>query len=115
MRSTHSAPRHRRGERFLKGPIPWTWLEAAARQPGQALHVGIVLWQLAGMKGSSCVAINLSRLDGLGVSRYAASRGLKALRTAGLVAFENRQGRTAVVTVLDAPAPVAVDGRPAGA
>jgi hypothetical protein len=26
---------------FLKGPIPLTWLSAAARLPGKALHVGL--------------------------------------------------------------------------
>ena len=56
-RSVQSLPRHRRGERFLMGPIPWMWLQIAARQPGKALHVGMVLWQLAGMKRTSCVTI----------------------------------------------------------
>jgi hypothetical protein len=100
-RSTHSIPRHRGGERFLKGPIPWTWLQLAARQPGKALHVALALWQLVGMKRSVCVTLNLSQLRALGVNRWTASRGLKALRVAGLVHFEAQTGRTARVTVLD--------------
>jgi hypothetical protein len=100
-RSAQSIPGHQRGERFLKGPIPWTWLQLAARQPGKALHVALVLWQLVGMKRSVCVTLNLSRLAALGVSRYAASRGLKALRAARLVSFEAQTGRKARVTVLD--------------
>jgi hypothetical protein len=35
---TRRPPRHRRGERFLKGPIPWPWISAAAALPGKALH-----------------------------------------------------------------------------
>ena len=30
-------PRHRPGEKFLRGPIPWTWLQQAARLRGSAL------------------------------------------------------------------------------
>jgi hypothetical protein len=101
---TKSVPRHRRGERFLKGPVPWLWLEIAARQPGQALHVAIFLWHRVGMERSPCVPFNLSRLAALGVSRHAASRGLKALQVARLVAVERRRGRPAMVTVLDVSA-----------
>lgn len=109
-RSAQSIPHHGGGERFLKGPIPWTWLQIAARQPGKALHVALVLWQFVGMKRSSCVTLNLSRLDTLGVSRYAASRGLKALRAARLVRLEERTGRPARVTVLNVSADATVDG-----
>ena len=113
-RSVRSVPQHQPGERFLRGPVPWAWLEAAARQPGKGLHVGVVLWQLVGMKRSACVTLNLSRLGALGVSRYAASRGLKALRAAGLVRFEGRSGRAARVTVLDVSADVRDGGRDGG-
>ena len=39
-------PRHRQGEKFLKGPIPWDWLTKAAQLPGHALHVALVLWRV---------------------------------------------------------------------
>jgi hypothetical protein len=41
-------PRHRPGEKFLRGPIPWKWLIRAGRLPGKALQVGLLLWQAAG-------------------------------------------------------------------
>src|SRR3954452_4212832 len=31
-------------ERFLHGPVPLPWLEAAARLPGKSLHTGVALW-----------------------------------------------------------------------
>lgn len=37
------------GKTFLKGPIPLPWLQGAARLPGKALHVGVVLWFLSGL------------------------------------------------------------------
>jgi len=43
-------PRHKLGEKFLKGPIPWDWISRAAKQPGKAVHVALVLWFLAGIK-----------------------------------------------------------------
>jgi hypothetical protein len=42
--------RHRQGEKFLKGPIPWPWLERAFLLPGKALHVALLLWREAGCR-----------------------------------------------------------------
>ena len=35
------APRHKPGEKFLKGPIPWPWIESAGALPGKALAIGL--------------------------------------------------------------------------
>src|SRR5262245_30594087 len=87
-------PPHRRpGEPFLKGPIPMSWLERAAQQPGRALHVGIVLWFSAGLTQRWNVRLALSRLSAFGLDRYAASRGLRALEAAGLVSVDRHAGR----------------------
>jgi len=95
-------PRHRQGEKFLKGPIPWEWLTEAAKQPGKAFQVGIALWFLAGIKGSRTVALSGSVLEDFGVNRYAAYRGLKVLEDAGLVSAKRHPGRNPLVTILDA-------------
>jgi hypothetical protein len=47
-------------ERFLKGPVPLAWLQAAARLPGRSLHVGMVLWYVAGLSG--WVSVHLSNV-----------------------------------------------------
>jgi DNA-binding transcriptional ArsR family regulator len=91
------APRHRDGELFVKGPIPWSWLAAAMALPGRALHVGIALWLRAGIAGNGVVSVNLSRLP---VDRSASSRGLRALEAAGLVSVSRRPGRKPLVTLL---------------
>src|SRR5437660_145 len=87
-------PRHRLGDRLLKGPITWTWLEQAMAQPGRAVHVALYLWHHAGMLASPIVPLNLSRL---GIERTSASRGLAALERAGLVRVVRGRGRKAVV------------------
>lgn len=88
---------------FLKGPVPWTWLEQAGRLPGRAMHVGIVLWHLAGMRRSLTVTFSLERAKGLGVSRGAARRGLAALQRARLVSIQHAPGQAARVTLLESP------------
>jgi DNA-binding transcriptional ArsR family regulator len=75
----------------------------AARLPGRALHVGMALWFLVGMKKTGCVTFSLSRSAGLELSRAAASRGLARLEQAGLVSVTRLPGRNVLVRVLDAP------------
>jgi hypothetical protein len=94
------APRHKPGERFLKGPIPWSWLVRAMGLRGSTLRVALVLWYLAGMaKGSAVVRLSLSKVPG--ISRWAAAKGLGALEEARLVEVERHPGRKPVVTILD--------------
>ena len=96
-----SVPRHRRGELFVQGPVPWTWLTAAARLPGRALHVGIVLWLESGLRKSAIVSLSQRRLRDLGVERHAGYRGLSSLEEAGLVDVQRHRGRLSVVTFRD--------------
>ena len=98
-------PVHRRGEHFLKGPIPFPWLRGAAGLPGRALAVATELWFGAGIKKQRTLSISLSNLRvAPRISRSAASRALQALEHAGLVSVQRRPGRKPLVTLLDAPA-----------
>jgi hypothetical protein len=94
-------PRHKPGEKFLRGPIPWNWITQAARLPGKAFHVAIVVWFLAGIKSRRTVPLSGSALRGLGVNRHSGYRGLKALEMAGLVSVSRHVGRNSMVTILD--------------
>ena len=95
-------PRHGPGEKFLKGPIPWRWLEAAAQLPGAALAVGLVVWREAGCRNERTVPLNLSALW---MPRRTAQRALQALVGAGLVSVTHRDGRPPLVTLNDTPTP----------
>src|SRR5687768_14861365 len=75
-------PRHRAGEKFLRGPIPWRWVVVAAGRPGKALAVGLGLWFEAGCRNARTVPITLSRLSRLGMSEQAASRAVRELERA---------------------------------
>jgi hypothetical protein len=96
-------PRHKPGEKFLRGPIPWDWLTLAAKQPGRALHVALELWHWVGIKGTREVSLSRAQMALLGVDRYASARGLRALEAAGLVSVVRHRGRHPIVTVLDRP------------
>ena len=95
-------PRHRQGELFLKGPVPWQWLRRAAALPGRALHVGVTLWVFAGMKGPKLKLSYVWLHEQTGIDRFAGERGLQALEKAGLIAVERHRGRKPVVTLLPA-------------
>jgi DNA-binding transcriptional ArsR family regulator len=96
-------PRHRPGAKFLRGPVPWDWLERAGRLPGQALAVGLVLWKEAGCKNSRTVKLSLSGALPLGLSKQSARRGLRLLGEAGLVSARQQPGHGLEVTLLEAP------------
>lgn len=108
--STQLVPQHRRAsrrprqaqERFLKGPIAWTWLATAARLPGRALHVAVWIRLWTGIKKSNRIKLSTSGLArDLGVRRHTAYRGLVALEKAELVSVNRKPGCTPTVTVLD--------------
>lgn len=90
---TKKLPRHKPGQHFLKGPIPWNWISKAAQLPGKALHVGVCLWHLAGLKSSRTVPLSMDR--------FAAYRGLKALEEVGLVRVVRQRGRLSTVELLE--------------
>jgi hypothetical protein len=93
-------PRHKRGEKFLKGPVPWRWVQTAGRLSGKALLVGLAVWREAGCRNAQTVPLNLSRV---GIPRRTAHRALRALQLAELVAVEHRKGRPPLVTLRDVP------------
>jgi hypothetical protein len=93
-------PRHRLREPFLKGPIPMGWLVAAGRCRGRALHVGIALWQQAGIAGSARITLSNKWLAAMGIDADAKRRALSVLEQAGLVTISRRPGRNPDVTIL---------------
>jgi hypothetical protein len=85
--------------RFLKGPINWDWLSAAAKLTGKALHAALVIQFLAGMKKSKTINLSSDELGRVSVSRTAGYRALKRLEKAGLVDVIRGRGRLPTVTI----------------
>ena len=102
-RLSKKPPHPRKGEGFLKGPIPWPWLRCAMALPGKALAVALLLWREAGIRNQRTVRINLSALGVLGLPRATARRGLQSLASAKLVTVTHRPGQALEVTLLEVP------------
>jgi DNA-binding transcriptional ArsR family regulator len=88
--------------RFLKGPIPWSWIAAAAALPSRALLVGLCLWRLVGAMKNDTFSFGNSDLRALGIDRATKSRALRALERAGLIKVARQPGRFPKVTLLGA-------------
>jgi hypothetical protein len=89
------------------GPLPWAWLERAARLPHKALQVLLRLSLEAGYRRRRTVSLCLDRLAGSGVKERTARRGLRELERAGLVSVQRLPGRALRVTLLTGASTVA--------
>jgi hypothetical protein len=100
----------RGGCQFIKGPLPMPWLEQAARLPGKALAVGLLLWFLKGMLGDEPITVSTSLIERFAVGRKAAGRALTALEGAGLIRADRTAGRLARVRIICTPASLPAPG-----
>ncbi len=87
------SPNWKPHKRFIKGPIPLEWAQAAARLPGRSLQVGLVLWYLAGVHRSKQGPISYTVAHHFGLSRHTVYRGLAQLKEANLIAVSRKPGR----------------------
>jgi hypothetical protein len=93
----------RRGERFLKGPIPLKDIATAACLPGRALALFLAVHHQTALTGKPIVTLPARLLADLGISRGAKSRGLQVLEKAGLVTVARSRGRAARIQLRSTP------------
>lgn len=98
---THE-PRGGQSRRFIKGPIPLDWLSAANSLPGKAGAVGLALWFLVGVRGTTTIKLTRQIEIIAGCGRKAIYTALTNLETAGLVVVVDRHvGERATVRICD--------------
>ncbi len=95
-----------KGEKFVRGPIPWNWLMATGQLSPSSVGVGLVLWFLSGCAKSRVVKFSYKRAADLGLKRKSVYSALKSMEAAGLVSITRHRGKCPVVTIL-APEPSA--------
>jgi hypothetical protein len=98
-------PRPAKGEAYLGGPIPVTWVRRAVGLPGKAWHTASALW-FVGIRSrdkSATVALTAKTLRLFRLTRQAAYRAFTTLEGAGLVRVHRRTGRRLLVTILPVP------------
>ncbi len=98
--------------RFLKGPIPFTHLAAAARLPGQALTVLLAIYHQTALTRKDWVTLPKGVMSELGVSRDSKARALHALQEASLVSVERCKGLTSRVMLQPVQSLVLKDSMP---
>lgn len=98
-KSERKPPRHKKGEKFLKGPIPLNWLLKAASISGGAFKVAIVIWFLVGVSNKRTISLPNGLLDKFGVSKRTKYRCLKAMERAGLISISQGKGSSPVIEV----------------
>lgn len=104
QRTAHSVspiPRHKSGERFVRGPIPWQWLRLALSIEGKSGNLAFALWYLAGLTKANPIRLTSKILTEFGVSSKTATRLLLAFKAKGLVDVDRQRGRGPDVTILD--------------
>ena len=96
----NAASAQHQDSRFCPESIPLQWLETAAKLPGRSLHVGVLLWYVAGSAQSLSVHLSNTLTLRFGVDRNAKYRALLSLESAGLIIAKRRRGRSPLVTIL---------------
>lgn len=99
--STSLIPRHRKGERFIRGPIPMEWVKAASNCGQRAEAVTMLLWHTVGWQKKNAISLTPRILRELNVHPKTAKRVLSRMADVGLVDVEFHRGRSPVVTILD--------------
>lgn len=92
------APRES-SERFIKGPIPISWLVRARSLPGEyTLLTALVLFYVRGMKQSKKIVVERYHFNLFEIKKDSARRALDRLQKAGLIEYE-KFGHKFVVTI----------------
>lgn len=89
-----------RQSRFLKGPIPMAWIDRAARLPGRALHVALIIWHRAAMQRKELIHLSASVYHSHGIPLATAKRALRALEQAKLVVVQHQRGKAPRVRLI---------------
>lgn len=90
--------------KFIRGPIPMTWVTRVASLPGKApLLIGMMLFHLAGLRGTrERLPLCSKRMREFGILNVQTVRNaLNAMQSAGLVKIESQPGRCRLITILD--------------
>ncbi len=94
-------PRHKSGERFIRGPIPWEWLRLALSVGGKAANLSLALWYLIGLKRVNPFRLTNKTISEFGLTPKTARRLLLAFEAKGLIEVDRQRGRGPDVTILD--------------
>jgi DNA-binding MarR family transcriptional regulator len=77
---------------FICGPIPLEWACRAARLPGKAITVALLIWYRDGFSPGKALTLGTRLQKDFGLSRKAVYRAVAHLTDAGLIRVERPPG-----------------------
>lgn len=81
--------------------MPLPWLATVSKLPGRSLHVGVVVWYLAGLTRSrKNLRISNELVANFGIDSYSKSRALRELKNAKLVTVEQKGKASPLVSLI---------------
>jgi hypothetical protein len=98
--------RQARGRQFLRGPVPMAWLESAARLPGKALAVAVLIRFRDGFAPGQPVRLSRLLLERFAINRKAVYRALGGLESLGLIRLTRDRGKSPLIEVVHGPGEV---------
>ena len=94
-------PKHKQGERFVRGPIPCDWLQRALACGGKSGNLALALWWLAGMQRCNPIRLTRQVARDFNISPRCVRRLLSKFERAGLVQVARKRGRSPQVVLLN--------------
>lgn len=88
-------------KRFIRAPLPYSWIKAAANLSGKALQVAMAIRYLVGVSGKNTIKLSHKYPKDFGVGMKAFYSALLNLEQAKLIAVDRKVGRSPIVTVLN--------------
>jgi hypothetical protein len=88
---------------FLKGPVSWAWIRAAAKAGRNTLFIGLNLHRYRDLRRKDEVRISLQKLGDGVLSRQAVRHILRQLQAARLITVRRSPGCLLAITILDIP------------
>ena len=87
--------------KFLRGPVDWSWLTAAASLPGRALHIALAIQFQNGFKQTGTVKLSPTVWRELGLKRHTVYRAVDVLEEAGLISTIRKRGCSPTITLCE--------------
>ena len=86
--------------KFVKGPIPFKWIEAASRLGANESRLSWLLWFMHGVTKGASFTVSNDRAKRFGIERRQKYRALASLEKAGLISIDCRSGTAHKITVI---------------
>lgn len=100
IRRLKERKQEKRAGRFVKGPLPWPWVTAAAQCHPRAIEILLAVKMLSDTSGQQEVALSTELLADLGINKDMKSRVVAALENAGIIRVDHKPGRLLRVSLL---------------